>query len=217
VRRSFVALGLLLLVAIAVVRGAHIYSKPQEPVARPRPSLPVAAVASRSDRIEVSPAELKEAYAAGIVDRPVRSILNVPSQMHYGDFVWNDNDVPAGPLWIRVDLKNQILSVFRSGDEIGTAVILYGADGVPTPTGKFRILAKFRDHRSATYDGAPMPYTLRLTDDGVSIHGSNVRWGFATHGCIGIPKAFAAKLFEAAALGDPVTIVPAGADKPRNA
>ena len=53
--------------------------------------------------------------------------------------------------------------------EIGTAVILYGADSVPTPTGKFPVIAKLKDHRSATYD-APMPYTLRLTADGVSIH-----------------------------------------------
>ena len=94
-----------------------------------------------------------------------------------------------------------------SGQEIGTAVILYGADGLPTPTGKFPILAKLKDHRSATYDGAPMPFTLRLTGDGVSIHGSDVRWGFATHGCVGVPTAFAAKLFDAVKTGDEVLIV----------
>jgi lipoprotein-anchoring transpeptidase ErfK/SrfK len=86
-------------------------------------------------------------------------------------------------------------------------VVLYGADGLPTPTGKFPILAKLKDHRSITYDNAPMPYTLRLTPDGVSIHGSNVRWGFATHGCIGIPKAFAAKVFDVVKAGDEVLIV----------
>ena len=157
------------------------------------------------DRIAVSPESLREAYAEGLVDRPIKSILNVPERMSYGDFKWDDTGVPAGPAWIRVDLKSQIISVFRSGDEIGTAVILYGADGVPTPAGKFPILAKMKDHRSATYD-APMPYTLRLTRDGVSIHASNVRWGYATHGCIGVPQAFAAKLFEAASVGDEVLI-----------
>jgi hypothetical protein len=167
---------------------------------------PAVAATPRSDRIVVSAAALSQAYAAGVVDRPVKSILNVPGHMSYGDFVWDDKGVPEGPLWIRVDLKAQIISVFRSGEEIGTAVILYGADGVPTPTGRFAILAKFRDHRSVTYDGAPMPYTLRLTRDGVSIHASTVRWGFATHGCIGVPQAFAARLFDAARLGDPVTI-----------
>ncbi|HVI06201.1 MAG TPA: L,D-transpeptidase family protein, partial [Sphingomicrobium sp.] len=114
--------------------------------------------------------------------------------------------VPSGPIWIRVDLGSQLLSVFRAGHEIGTAVILYGANDVPTPTGKFPILAKMKDHNSATYDDAPMPDTLRLTNDGVSIHASNVRWGYATHGCIGIPTDFAAELFNAASIGDEVFI-----------
>ena len=43
--------------------------------------------------------------------------------------------------------------------------------------------------------GAPMPYSLHLTDDGVSIHSSMVENGYASHGCIGTPDAFAAKLF----------------------
>lgn len=176
---------------------------PQPAQARP---LALPPQQSASDRISISPAEYKEAHAAGIIDRPITSILNVPRQMRYGDFVWDDKGVPAGRVWIRVDLKSQIISVFRSGEEIGTAVILYGADGVPTPTGRFPILAKLKDHRSATYDNAPMPYTLRLTKDGVSIHGSNVRWGFATHGCIGVPTAFAARLFDAAHTSDEVTI-----------
>jgi len=157
-------------------------------------------------RVRVSPAAVREAYAKGLIDQPIRTILNVPDRMRYGDYRWNDQGVPNGPTWIRVDLKSQLLSVFRGGDEIGTAVILYGADSVPTPTGEFPILAKLKDHRSATYD-APMPYTLRLTADGVSIHASDVRWGFATHGCIGVPAEFAAKLFSAASVGDHVLIV----------
>jgi lipoprotein-anchoring transpeptidase ErfK/SrfK len=52
-----------------------------------------------------------------------------------------------------------------------------------------------------------MPYTLQLTPDGVSIHGSNVRGGYATHDCVGLPERFAAKLFETASKGDEVTIV----------
>lgn len=157
--------------------------------------------------IAISSSQLRDAYAAGLVDRPIKSLLDVPKRMTYGDFVWNDAGVPSGPVWVRIDLGSQILSVFRAGHEIGTAVILYGADGLPTPTGKFPILAKLKDHRSATYDGAPMPYTLRLTGDGVSIHGSNVRSGFATHGCVGVPKDFAAKMFEVVSKGDEVLIV----------
>jgi lipoprotein-anchoring transpeptidase ErfK/SrfK len=136
--------------------------------------------------------------------------------MQYGDYRWDDKGVPEGPTWIRIDLKSQILSVFRNGQEIGTAVILYGADGLATPTGKFPVLAKLQNHRSQTYD-APMPYTLRLTADGVSIHGSNVRWGYATHGCVGVPTAFAAKLFDAVSVGDEALIVGAAAVSSRPA
>ena len=62
-----------------------------------------------------------------------------------------------------------------------------------------------------------MPYTLRLTDDGVSIHASSVRWGAATHGCIGVPLDFARLLFGAAGKGDFVVIVPAQPETPKHA
>ena len=135
----------------------------------------------------------------------VVSLLNIRAPLIYGDYRWNEEGVPVGPIWVRVDLREQLMSVFRSGHEIGTTVILYGADRKPTPLGTFAILARFKDHRSGPYD-APMPYTLRLTPDGVSIHGSNVRWGAATHGCVGVPLEFARRLFEQARVGDPVTI-----------
>ena len=137
----------------------------------------------------------------------MKSVLNVTKPMRYGDYLWDEKNVPNGPIWVRVDLKRQLISVFRGGHEIGTAVILYGASEKETPAGVFPVLAKMRDHKSITYDNAPMPYTLRLTDDGVSIHGSDVRWGRATHGCIGVPREFAPKLFDQAAKGDQVTIV----------
>src|SRR5262245_15209189 len=63
----------------------------------------------------------------------MRSILNVTAPLNYGEYVWDDTGVPDGALWARVDLQRQIVSVFRAGHEIGTAVILYGADNTPTP------------------------------------------------------------------------------------
>jgi len=147
------------------------------------------------------------AYASGLIDRPVRSILKVPHPLTYGEFVWDDRGVPSGPVWVRVDLESQLISVFRAGHEIGTAVVLYGAERKQTPRGIFPILAKDRDHRSSTYGNAPMPYALRLTGDGVSIHGSNVRWGYATHGCIGVPLDFARRLFSEVHKGDQVVIL----------
>lgn len=138
----------------------------------------------------------------------VRSVLNVTGPMRFGSYIWDEDGIPEGPILIRIDLARQLLSIFRGGHEIGSAVILYGTDGRPTPTGSFPILQKAADYHSRTYD-APMPYMLRLTDDGVAIHGSDVRTGFATHGCIGVPVAFARRLFEQARMGDKVVILPA--------
>lgn len=159
-----------------------------------------------SERIEITEAQLIHAYATGTLDRPVKTLLNVRSAMHHGDFRWNDRKVPQGKVWVRVDLDSQLISVFRAGHEIGTAVILYGAEEKQSPSGTFPILWKRMDHHSTTYD-APMPYTLRLTQDGVAIHGSDVRWGRATHGCIGVPVEFAKRLFEQVKPGDEVLIV----------
>jgi lipoprotein-anchoring transpeptidase ErfK/SrfK len=59
---------------------------------------------------------------------------------------------------------------------------------------------------SEKYNNAPMPHTLRLTWDGIAIHGSPVMNGYASHGCVAVPDEFAAKLFAAAKRGDKVII-----------
>ena len=202
-RGLFVAVAFAALAtAAAAAWSSRIMDRP-EPVAAQLEELPDWA---DKDRTFLTKAQVFQARAHGL-DRDVQSILNVRKRMQFGDFIWNDRNVPKGTVWVRVDLKSQILSVFRAGHEIGTAVILYGAEEKETPAGTFPVLAKIRDHRSATYDNAPMPYTLRLTGDGVAIHGSNVRWGAATHGCIGVPVEFAAKLFDEVKKGDHVVIV----------
>jgi lipoprotein-anchoring transpeptidase ErfK/SrfK len=126
--------------------------------------------------------------------------------MDYGDYQWSERDVPPGKVWILVDLDAQTMSVFRGMHEIGTAVTLYGVDDKPTPTGRFTVLEKRQDHWSSLYD-APMPYTLRLTMDGIAIHGSDVRKGAGTHGCLGVPLDFGRHLFEEAPVGTEVLVV----------
>lgn len=137
----------------------------------------------------------------------IRSLLTVSGPLRFGRFVWNEDGVPQGPVWVLVDLRRQTLSVFRDGHEIGTSTILYGAPGNPTPPGRFKILAKERAHRSTLYE-ADMPYMLRLTGDGIAIHGSLVRDGYASRGCIGVPDAFARRLFDQVKTGDMVAILP---------
>ncbi|WP_374146929.1 L,D-transpeptidase family protein [Sphingomonas sp. 28-63-12] len=135
----------------------------------------------------------------------IKHILPIEGPLHLGDHYWDERGAPAGPILITVDLAAQTLSVFRGGYEIGTAAILYGADDKPTPLGVFPITEKDADHVSNLYD-APMPYMLRLTNSGISIHGTSVADGYMTHGCIGVPTPFARQLFNAAKLGDKVIV-----------
>jgi hypothetical protein len=168
-------------------------------------------LAASPSRMRVSAAQSSAALASGDILHPVESLVRQPSSMTYGNWLWNDRDVGSGTTWVRVDLSNQLVSIFRGGHEIGTAVMMYGVDQKPTPTGVYPIKAKIADHHSSLY-GSPMPYTLRLTDDGVSIHASDVRYGAGTHGCIGIPKEFAERLFKSVERGDPVLIVGSAAE-----
>lgn len=136
----------------------------------------------------------------------IKRVLPISGPIKYGQWHWDEKDVPAGPLVITVDLDARVLSVFRGGYEIGATAVLLGTQEKPTPLGVFPITMKDRDHYSSTYDNAPMPYTMRLTEDGVSIHGTRVAKGFASHGCVGVPNDFASKLFAVAEVGTKVYI-----------
>ena len=136
----------------------------------------------------------------------VRGVLELDRSLNHGDYAWNDEGVADGPVWVLIDIGAQMLHVYRGGIEIGRSVILYGADDKPTPLGTFSITEKDADHISNIYD-VPMPFMMRLTNDGVAIHGSNVEYGSATNGCVGVPDEFAELLFGVAKLGDRVLIV----------
>ena len=109
------------------------------------------------------------------------------------------------PIVVTVDLDARVLSVFKGGYEIGATAVLLGTEEKPTPLGVFPITQKKRHHVSNLYD-ADMPYMQRLTDDGITLHASNVELGYASHGCVGMPEAFAAKLFAVTKVGDRVFI-----------
>ncbi len=153
-----------------------------------------------------SPAPSAEAGLAQEGPFIIKRILPIKGPIKYGEWHWDEANVPDGPLVITVDLDARVLSVFRGGYEIGTTAVLLGTQDTPTPTGVFPITQKDIDHVSNIYTGAPMPYMQRLTNDGVSLHGSMVAKGYASHGCIGMPNPFAAKLFAMTKLGDKVYI-----------
>jgi lipoprotein-anchoring transpeptidase ErfK/SrfK len=135
----------------------------------------------------------------------IKRVLPIEGPIKYGEWHWNEDDVPAGPIVMTVDLEARVISVFRGGYEIGAAAVLLGSPEKPTPTGVFPITQKRRHHVSNLY-GSPMPYMQRLTDDGITLHATKVELGYASRGCIGMPEAFARKVFETTTVGDRVFI-----------
>jgi len=140
-------------------------------------------------------------------DFTVKTALQLDGPLRPGDYVWDDSGVAPGRVAIVVDVQNELIYVYRGGHEIGRSTLIYGDDDKPTPIGVFPILEKDADHYSKTYGGAPMPHMLRLTPDGIALHGSAfIDPDYATHGCVGLPRKFAAILFREAKLGDYVKI-----------
>jgi lipoprotein-anchoring transpeptidase ErfK/SrfK len=160
-----------------------------------------------------APAQFAQADAPKAASAPpkdeqfvVKRILPITGPIKYGEWHWDEKDVPPGPLVITVDLDARVLSVFRGGYEIGATAVLLGFGDTPTPTGIFPVKWKDADHHSSTYDNAPMPFTMNLTPDGVAIHGTQVEKGYASHGCVGVPNDFAKKIFGITPVGTKVYI-----------
>jgi len=136
----------------------------------------------------------------------IKRILPIDGPIKYGEWHWDDEGIADGPVVMTVDLKARVISVFQGGYEVGAAAVLLGTDEHPTPLGTFPIRHKMRHNVSEKYNNAPMPYSMFLTADGVALHGSEVENGYASHGCVGMPDDFAAKIFAIAKKGDKVII-----------
>jgi hypothetical protein len=126
-----------------------------------------------------------------------------------GEYRWQPELSPSGPVAIVVSLPEQLCFVYRNGIRIGVSTISSGMPGHETPTGVFTILQRDVHHHSSKYDGAPMPYAERLTWSGVALHAGALPGYPSSHGCVHLPLAFSAALFSVAQLGTPVVIASA--------
>jgi lipoprotein-anchoring transpeptidase ErfK/SrfK len=202
-----------LAVTTLLVAGAGIHLLRAEPAARPE-----VAVASPHEALPkytpgaATSQPVAAAPAAPVVTPPaaddalvIKRVLPIEGAIKYGEWHWDDANVPDGPIIITVDLEARVMSVFKGGYEIGAAAVLLGSPEKPTPTGVFPIMGKARHHISNLYN-APMPYMQRLTNDGIALHASTVERFYASHGCVGMPEPFARKVFETTKVGDRVII-----------
>jgi hypothetical protein len=127
-------------------------------------------------------------------------------QLQPGEWVWAESLSPHGPVLVYVDLDRQLATVYRNGIRIAVSTISSGKPGYETPRGVFTILEKDEDHRSRTYDDAPMPFQQRLTWKGVALHAGNLPGFPASHGCVRLPLEFSKLLFRTTTLGGTVVI-----------
>jgi hypothetical protein len=123
-----------------------------------------------------------------------------------GDFTWHPERAPQGAVAVIASIPEQRVHVYRNGIRIAVSTCSTGREGHETPTGVFTVLQKDADHRSSTYNNAPMPNMNRLTWDGIALHAGNLPGYPASHGCIRLPLEFSALLFEVTHIGTPVII-----------
>jgi len=130
------------------------------------------------------------------------------AQLKPGEWVWAPEVAPAGPILVYVDLSAQRATVYRNGVRIAVSTVSSGKAGHETPTGVFTVLQKDAKHRSSKYNNATMPFTQRLTWDGIALHAGGLPGYPESHGCVHLPYDFARALFAETSLG--VTVVVEG-------
>ena len=136
---------------------------------------------------------------------------------------------------VQISLKEQRGLLLVRGAIAMDFPVSTGKASHPTPTGSYTIRAKEKEYFSNLYgrvfdatgavvvadadtrrdvppeggrfEGAAMPYWMRLTDGGVGMHVGFVPGGrAASHGCIRLKKDNASEIFGLVQLGTPVTV-----------
>jgi len=111
-----------------------------------------------------------------------------------------------GTLQLVVSIGQQHVTLYNNGTRIAQVPVSSGRSDHPTPTGVFSVIEKDRWHRSNLYDNAPMFYMQRITWSGVAMHEGMLPGVPASHGCIRLPREFAARLWGVTKLGVRVVV-----------
>jgi lipoprotein-anchoring transpeptidase ErfK/SrfK len=137
---------------------------------------------------------------------------------------------------IVVNTNEQKARFYSGNEEIGWSTVATGLSKYPTPTGRFQVTEKVENKRSNLYgkvygkggrvlrssvkvgrdripdggrfEGAHMPFFMRLTDDGIGLHAGPIPnpGQPASHGCIRMPSKIAPLVFRQVSHGTAVTI-----------
>ncbi len=157
-------------------------------------------------------------------------------RMNYDNVSYWDGDHASGSPRIAIKLSEQKAYFYKGDQLVGVSIISTGREGFGTPSGTFHIQQKDRDHvssrfgdyvdaatgdvlrkdvdrnkdpmpRGAKYDGAKMPFFMRV-NGGVGMHEGFLPGYPASHGCIRMPGFMAEAYFRNVDVGTPVSITP---------
>jgi hypothetical protein len=118
-----------------------------------------------------------------------------PGALLPGEYTWNPELSPKGPVAVIVSIPEQLVHVYRNGVRMAVSTCSTGKKGHETPTGVFTVLQKDKHHHASICNNAPMPNMNRLTWDGVALHAGKLPGYPASHGCVRLPIDFSEKLF----------------------
>ena len=167
-------------------------------------------------------------------DGSILSISTKEGQIAESKSYWDGDGVSGSPS-IVVSIPRQTASFYKGGKLVGVSAISTGKDGHTTPAGNYKIIEKKPFHHSNLYgnyvdaagtpvvkgvavkkdpmppgtrfEGAPMPFWMRLTNSGVGLHQGFLPGVPDSRGCIRLPEKMAKTYYETVALGTPVTVV----------
>ena len=155
-------------------------------------------------------------------------------RMNFDNVSYWDGDHAGGAPRIRIHLGEQRAYFYKADQLVGISILSTGREGFGTPSGSFKIQQKDKDHvssrfgdyvdaktgavlkkdidrmkdpmpKGAKYDGARMPYFMRV-QGGVGMHEGFLPGYPASHGCIRMPGFMAESFFRSVEVGTPVSI-----------
>jgi hypothetical protein len=158
-----------------------------------------------------------------------------PPKPNFDNVSYWDGDGVSGAPHIRIGLGEQRAYFYKGNDLVGVSTLSTGREGLETPIGHFKITQKDQNHvssrfgdyvdasgnpiqkeidrekdpmpKGARYDGAKMPYFMRIVG-GVGMHEGFLPGYPASHGCIRMPGFMAQAFFRNVQVGTPVEIDP---------
>lgn len=125
-----------------------------------------------------------------------------------------------GNTYVEISKAAQYEWVYRQGHVILSSPVVTGKPGQDTPSGVFDIWSKQRNAvlRGQNDDGSayasPVAYWMPIDNTGVGLHdapwqptfGGDWYKSHGSHGCVNQPPAFAARLYHAVTVGEPVVV-----------